>query len=429
MLRIGDFSRLAQVTIKTLRYYDEVGLLRPAAVDRFTGYRTYTLDQLPRLNRILVLKDFGLSLEQIAHLLEDDLRMGDMLRSKQAALRQHIEDEQARLARIELRLRQLEDNMPNHEVIVKHIEPQQVLTIRRILPDGAGIRPMIDEVKAALRQHHIRSNGPVMALYHHAGYRDHDLDIEVAVPVETSPSRTIILSAGLPMSLRTIPAVTMAVSVLLQGGYEGIGGAYQALDTYLHEHGHQYLGPAREVYLRGAGDTNIPAEYLTEVQYPVGVFTRETVLDGVDVPSDWNEGDASKLPFSRRARTALEFAKLEAAVLHEVTPLLLLLGMLRDNQGFAAHVLGDLGITAEQIRGLVSQGEIRSGGPVVAASARQVIAYADLEARQLGHDYIGTEHLLLGLLRQADASVIHLLAEAGVTPEQVRTAVLEMFNS
>jgi DNA-binding transcriptional MerR regulator len=62
MFKIGEFSKFSQVTVKTLRYYDQIGLLKPAEVDRFTGYRYYSVDQLPRLNRILALKDLGLSL-------------------------------------------------------------------------------------------------------------------------------------------------------------------------------------------------------------------------------------------------------------------------------------------------------------------------------------------------------------------------------
>ena len=87
MFRIGEFSKLSQVPVKTLRYYDEIGLLRPAKVDDFTGYRYYSADQLPRLNRILALKDLDLSLAQIGELLDGDLpaeQMRGMLRLKQA---------------------------------------------------------------------------------------------------------------------------------------------------------------------------------------------------------------------------------------------------------------------------------------------------------------------------------------------------------
>jgi DNA-binding transcriptional MerR regulator len=109
--KIGEFSRISRVSVKTLRYYDEIGLLTPVRVDRFTGYRYYSADQLPRLNRTLALKDLGLSLEQIAALLDDDLPPAEirgMLRLKRVEIQQHLEEEQARLARIEARLEQIE---------------------------------------------------------------------------------------------------------------------------------------------------------------------------------------------------------------------------------------------------------------------------------------------------------------------------------
>ena len=74
MLKIGEFSKLAQVSVKTLRYYDELGLLRPDWVDRYTGYRYYSLQQLPRLNRLLALRELGFPLAQIERLLREDLR-------------------------------------------------------------------------------------------------------------------------------------------------------------------------------------------------------------------------------------------------------------------------------------------------------------------------------------------------------------------
>ena len=111
MFKIGEFSKLSQVTVKTLRYYDQIGLLQPAEVDRFTGYRQYSASQLPRLNRILALKDLGLSLDQIGQLLEDDLspdQIRGILRLKQVEIQAQVAEEQARLARVERRLIQIE---------------------------------------------------------------------------------------------------------------------------------------------------------------------------------------------------------------------------------------------------------------------------------------------------------------------------------
>ena len=128
MFRIGDFARLAQVSTRTLRLYDRLGLLKPAVVDRFTDYRFYTLDQLPRLNRILALKELGFSLEQIRRMLNEELtaeQLRGMLRMKHAEAEQQACEAQERLARLETRLKQieLEEVMPNYEIVLKKIQP------------------------------------------------------------------------------------------------------------------------------------------------------------------------------------------------------------------------------------------------------------------------------------------------------------------
>jgi predicted transcriptional regulator YdeE len=111
MLKIGEFAKKSQMTVKTLRLYDRLGLLKPAWIDRFTGYRYYAQEQLPRLNRIMALKDLGFTLVQIGRILQNELTVDElrgMLRLKCAELEQHIEEEQARLVRVEARLRQIE---------------------------------------------------------------------------------------------------------------------------------------------------------------------------------------------------------------------------------------------------------------------------------------------------------------------------------
>ncbi len=108
MLKIGEFSKIAQVSIKTLRNYDRMGLLKPAHIDRYSSYRYYTLSQLTRLNRILALKDLDFSLDQIRELLKVDLSevsMQNMLKNKASESRTLILDERSRLLRVENRLK------------------------------------------------------------------------------------------------------------------------------------------------------------------------------------------------------------------------------------------------------------------------------------------------------------------------------------
>jgi DNA-binding transcriptional MerR regulator len=140
VLKIGDFSRIGQVSVKTLRYYDEIGLLRACQTDTFSGYRYYTFDQLPRLNRILALKELGLSLNQIDQLLNDDLsaeQLRGMLRLKQVEIQQRMVDEQEKLARVEARLKMIkqEDKMSEYNVVIKQVEPLNVASVRDVIPN------------------------------------------------------------------------------------------------------------------------------------------------------------------------------------------------------------------------------------------------------------------------------------------------------
>jgi DNA-binding transcriptional MerR regulator/L-amino acid N-acyltransferase YncA len=127
MIRIGDFSRLSQTPVSTLRYYDEIGLLKPVEVDHFTGYRYYTFDQLASLQRIQALKDLGFSLEQIARLLADDLparQVHEMLRSKRTEMHEQVQDHHEQIERLDAWLKQIEkeNNMTTYSIRAARID-------------------------------------------------------------------------------------------------------------------------------------------------------------------------------------------------------------------------------------------------------------------------------------------------------------------
>ncbi|MDY6892214.1 MAG: MerR family transcriptional regulator [Chloroflexota bacterium] len=268
MLKIGDFSRLSRVTVKALRYYDEIGLLRPAEVDLFTGYRYYSVSQLPRLNRIVVLKNLGLSLEEIAQLLTDNLpsdQIRRMLRVKQAEIQQRVCEEQERLLRVEELLIRIEkeDMMPAYEVVIKKAHPQMFALVRDVLPTYGDIGQLYGEIFAHIGKHGVAPMGPPMAIYHDAEYRERDVDVEAAVPVGGSEP-----DAG-RVSLRELPAVEQLACVVHVGAFDGIDQAYNALMTWIETNGFNIIGPSREVYLQGPGPGTDPASYVTEVQFPV----------------------------------------------------------------------------------------------------------------------------------------------------------------
>jgi DNA-binding transcriptional MerR regulator len=171
MIRIGLFSKLSQVPVKTLRYYDEIGLLEPAEIDSFTDYRYYSVIQLPRLNRILALKDLGLSLNQIAQLLTEELpveQLRGMLRLKQVEIQQRMGQEEEKLARVAARLRQIEqeNKMSNYDVVIKKVEPQRIASVRDVIPSYPEQGHLWQELETVMVQSKIKSTGPCLTLYH-----------------------------------------------------------------------------------------------------------------------------------------------------------------------------------------------------------------------------------------------------------------------
>jgi effector-binding domain-containing protein len=267
MFKIGDFSRLTRVTVKALRYYDGVGLLRPARVDRETGYRYYSADQLPRLHRVLALKDLGFSLEQIALLLDDAMpveQLRGMLRRKQEELQRQVAEEQARLKRVATRLLALEegDGM-KYEIMLKSVEPLRVASLRAVVPTYADVSALFGELCSFIARHRVPFTGPALTVYHDGEYREQDVDLEVAVPVEgEAPAHERI-------GMRELPAIPQAATLIHQGPYELLHEAYAALMRWVEVNRYQIAGLNREVYLRGPESGGDPADYITEIQLPL----------------------------------------------------------------------------------------------------------------------------------------------------------------
>ena len=189
MLKIGDFSRLGQVSVRTLHHYDQCGLLRPAEIDDRSGYRFYSVDQLPRLNRILALKDLGFSLDQIGRLVEGDVpaeRLCGMLTLKQAEIEHQLTEGRARLARVEARLRQIEHEgePPPYEVKLKRTPPLTVASARAVVPTVAEMPAyrgeLYERVYGWLGRNGVRPSGPELAVYHNDGYVEEGVDMEAA---------------------------------------------------------------------------------------------------------------------------------------------------------------------------------------------------------------------------------------------------------
>jgi len=272
MFKIGDFSKLCQVPVSTLRYYANLGLLVPAQIDPQTGYRYYSVVQLSRLNRILVLQDLGFSLDQIAQTLHGDLALDEMrgmLRLKEAEVRQHIQAEQDRLARINARLRQLEGYMSDYAVMIKELPAHQVASARVVVPTVAEMGPRCQQMFQAVIewvfQNQIRPAGPALSLYYNEEYVETNIDVETAFVIDGGSVGATTPHAYLPIQVRELPAVPQAACPVHRGSFDHLIDAFRAVGEWIEANGYTICGPSREVYLSQPGDEI----QVTEVQYPV----------------------------------------------------------------------------------------------------------------------------------------------------------------
>jgi DNA-binding transcriptional MerR regulator len=280
MFRIREFARFTRVSAKMLRHYNELGLLKPAHVDTATGYRYYAANQVPRLNRLIALKDLGFSLEQIANLLNEELspeELRGMLKLRRAEIKLQLHLEEERLAQVEARLRYLEEQaqLPHFDVVVREVAAQWVAALRQTVTDDELITQMFDEVEYFLAEHRARAAYSPLMLYYDGADGDEQQDVEVAVPV------THALTGTERIRVYELERLPTAACVVYEGSYERGLEAVQILSAWVEANGYEVCGPQREVYLRfGANDSEklrLPKaflaensqQYVTEIQLPV----------------------------------------------------------------------------------------------------------------------------------------------------------------
>ena len=229
LLRIGDFSKLSQATVKMLRHYDDIGLLKPAHIDPFTNYRYYTIEQLSRIHRIIALKELGISLEQIGIMLNNapsKEQIKGMLALQEAQIEQRMREEQARLAQVKFRLRMLdmEENMPELEIVVKKLDPVRCLYLRKVCAGFPDIEVMGTEINRAVRQAGIKFDASTHQtnIFYSKEYRDphvDDIDLAMTVNVPDGFSEDVPLETLDTMTVVDLEAVECAATYIQRGEF------------------------------------------------------------------------------------------------------------------------------------------------------------------------------------------------------------------
>lgn len=270
MFKIGEFSRLSRVSVRMLRHYDQLGLLTPSQTDPFTGYRYYTAGQLPRLNRIIALRDLGFSLEQIAGILEEDLstdQLLGMLKLKRTEVEAQMRAEQQKLKRLEGRIWQMSESPrpAQYDVIVRDIESELAATYREVATDDDRVQQMFEMVETYLASFEgARADKPPFSIYYDEEYREKEMDIEVAVPLKYA------IPENESIRVRQMPRLLNVACVVHVGEYSDVYQAYNALLAWMEANHFRMTGPIREVYLRfGADglDFELPPTYLADDQH------------------------------------------------------------------------------------------------------------------------------------------------------------------
>lgn len=258
---IGDFARLGQVSVRMLRHYDEIGLLKPDSVDAHSSYRSYSPEQLFLLNRIVALKDLGLSLDQVKHILAHRLGVDElhgMLRLRRTELEGEVRAAGTRLAAVESRLRMIEkENEMSADYVLKPVPAVRLAALTDTLDASEmdqRIGPMFDRVQSELGDDHTNLATPI------ATYAEVDAGMAVVVGFSYDGA------APSTLEIVDLPAATAVCGVHL-GPMSGIHESWQALHKWVVENSYEYDGPCRELYVQSADEDQ--QTWVTELQQPI----------------------------------------------------------------------------------------------------------------------------------------------------------------
>lgn len=267
MLRIGEFARLARVSIKLLRHYDQVGLLPPHSVDRDSGYRYYCVDQLAALNRLLIYRRLGFSLKELRRLARMDASPGELLRMLtvlRTDLAARVEQERARLAEVDARIALIETvgRAPRHEVAIRRMESAVAIGLRRRCRSYDEVGNLLRSIRSGLpARATIRGYG---AIWHRCAKDNAEIDCEALVFVD--PRKRAAAGSA---TLIELPACTVA-SVFHEDSDHDAKLAYRAAIDRATALGYQIAGPMREHY----PDPRSDRATLIEAHFPLELTAR-----------------------------------------------------------------------------------------------------------------------------------------------------------
>lgn len=268
MLKIGDFSKLSRVSVRMLRYYDEIGLLKPAEIDRFTDYRYYSEAQLPTVCRITALRDMGFGLADVCAILpiyDDRERLDDFLAARQAELEQQRDDVAQRLRLLDTARKRLrKEETMNYDVTIKTLPERYAATVRMTIPRYQDEGMVWDVLCCETAAMALVPDDPC---YCAVEFLDNEFK-ETNVEIMASKSVKGTYPDTEHVKFQTLPAVTYA-GCTFKGGYEQINDVVAAVSAWIDANGYDYAGAMFDIYHVSPHETKNPNEFVTEVCFPI----------------------------------------------------------------------------------------------------------------------------------------------------------------
>jgi DNA-binding transcriptional MerR regulator len=251
MYKIGEFSKLTKITVKMLRHYDQIGLLKPSYIDGWTNYRYYKFNQLPIAYKIVVLKDLGLSLDEIKNIIkrEHDINpIIEKLNQKTDQVNREIKLLHTKLGKIKSYIKILkEDTNMKYDVIIKSVPEVIVASLRKKIKGYEEFNTLYPMMGEYMKEQKLTCLEPeyCFTIYHEKEYKPTDIDVEICQAV-TFPGKDSEL-----VKFKKITGYDTVASTMHKGPYTTIGSAYNAVFTWIKENGYEIIDNAREVYYDG----------------------------------------------------------------------------------------------------------------------------------------------------------------------------------
>ena len=264
MLQIGEFSRICQVSVKTLHHYDKIGLLVPAEVDQVTGYRYYQAEQIDTMNYIQRLKRYGFTLEEIQQIitLSDEKEISRLLRQQRDKLKREQQEKATILNELQTHISIFERTgdvmtyQKGYQIEIKNSPAMNVLTARaKMSVDEFG--KYYGTLFERVPKDQVTPTGLNGARYFDQEFNPESSDIEVFIGIrEKDKADTVMESCECAMTVH-------------HGGYSTLSEAYGAVVNWIMENGYEIAGAPFDLYIKTQFDSLSPEDWETEVYFPI----------------------------------------------------------------------------------------------------------------------------------------------------------------